>query len=118
MICTTPVCIAAAMFLLSVAAFAVRAVSFGLFMLALTPAGRAAGRNRLAGHRRMGDRGRPRGTDDGRRRSIAVGANFLLWPSREPDLVAAEVKQAIAAHGAYADADFAALLGEADGISA
>ena len=44
---------------------------------------------------------------------IAVGANFLLWPSREPDLVAAEVKNAIAAHGSYAEADFAALLGDA-----
>jgi hypothetical protein len=44
---------------------------------------------------------------------IAVGANFLLWPSREPDLVVPEVKKAIAAHGAYAEADFAVLLGEA-----
>jgi uncharacterized membrane protein YccC len=44
---------------------------------------------------------------------VAVAANFLLWPSREPDLVAGEVKNAIAAHGAYAEANFSALLGEA-----
>ncbi len=37
--------------------------------------------------------------------------------SREPDLVAAEVKQAIAAHGAYAEADFSVLLGEASEAS-
>ena len=92
LICTTPVSIAAAMFLLSVAAFAVRAVSFGLFMLALTPlvvllvetgapdtgewmiAAARAALTTLGG-------------------VVAVGANFLLWPSREPDLLAAEVKQ-------------------------
>jgi hypothetical protein len=44
---------------------------------------------------------------------IAVAANFLLWPSREPDLVADAVIQAIAAHGIYAEATFSALLGEA-----
>jgi hypothetical protein len=43
---------------------------------------------------------------------VAVGANFLLWPSHEPDLVAAEVKKTIAAHSAYAAADFSALLNE------
>jgi uncharacterized membrane protein YccC len=48
---------------------------------------------------------------------IAVGANFLLWPSREPDLLAAEVKKAIAAHGSYAEADFAALLGDSSGAA-
>ena len=110
--CTTPVSIAAAMFLLSVIAFAIRAVSFGLFMMALTPmvvllvetgapdthgwliAGARATFTTIGG-------------------LIAVGANFLLWPSREPDLVAAAVKNAIAAHGIYATANFAVLLGEA-----
>ncbi len=43
---------------------------------------------------------------------IAVSANFLLWPSREPELVAAEVRRAIAAHGRYAEAGFSRLLGE------
>ena len=99
------------MFLLSVSAFAIRAVSFGLFMMALTPlvvllvetgspdtdewliAAARAALTTIGG-------------------LIAVGANFLLWPSREPDLLAAEVKNAIAAHGAYAEANFSVLLGE------
>lgn len=63
----------------------IRAVSFGLFMLALTPlvlllvetgtpdtgewviAAARAGLTTIGG-------------------LVAVGANFLLWPSREPDL--------------------------------
>ena len=111
LVCTSPLAIAAAMFPLAMLAFAVRAVSFGLFMMALTPlvvllvetgspdtgewtiALARAALTTLGG-------------------VIAVGANFLLWPSREPDLVAAEVKKAIAAHGTYAEADFSALLGE------
>jgi uncharacterized membrane protein YccC len=112
LVCTTPISIAAAMFLLSVAAFTVRAVSFGLFMLALTPlvvllvetgdphtgewviAAARAALTTLGG-------------------LVAVGANFLLWPSREPDLLAAEVSKAVAAHGLYAEANFSQLLGEA-----
>jgi uncharacterized membrane protein YccC len=111
LVCTTPLSIAAAMFLLSVAAFAVRAVSFGLFMLALTPlvvllvetgapdtgewviAAARAALTALGG-------------------LVAVGANFLLWPSREPDLLADEVSKAVAAHGLYAEANFSHLLGE------
>jgi uncharacterized membrane protein YccC len=37
LVCTSPLAIAGAMFPLAVLAFAVRAVSFGLFMMALTP---------------------------------------------------------------------------------
>ncbi len=112
LVCTTPVSIGAAMFLLSMAAFAIRAVSFGLFMMALTPlvvllvetgspdTGEwfiAAARAALT-------------TVGG---LMAVGANFLLWPSHEPDLVAPEARKAIAAHGAYADAACSVLLKEA-----
>jgi uncharacterized membrane protein YccC len=114
LVCTSPLAIAGAMFPLASLAFAVRAVSFGLFMMALTPlvvllvesgtpetnswtiALARAAFTILGG-------------------LIAVGANFLLWPSREPDLVLAEVKKAIAAHGTYAEADFSALLGESTG---
>jgi uncharacterized membrane protein YccC len=111
LVCTTPISIAAAMFVLSISAFAVRAVSFGLFMMALTPLvvllveTGAPGTHEWqiaiarAGLTMMGG-------------LIAVGANFLLWPSHEPDLVAAEVKNAIAAHGVYAEANFSTLLGE------
>jgi uncharacterized membrane protein YccC len=111
LVCTTPVTIAAGMLLLSVAAFAIRAANFGLFTMALTPlivllvetgspdtgewiiAAARAALTMVGG-------------------LLAVGANFLLWPSREPDLVAPEVRNAIAAHGAYAEANFAMLLGE------
>jgi uncharacterized membrane protein YccC len=96
---------------LSVSAFAIRAVSFGLFMMALTPlvvllvetGAPDTGEWTIAAARAALT------TIGG---LIAVGANFLLWPSREPDLVAPEVKKAIAAHGAYAEANFSLLLGE------
>jgi uncharacterized membrane protein YccC len=111
LVCTTPIAIAAAMFVLSLAAFAIRAVSFGLFMMALTPL------IILLVETGSPDTGewiiavaRAAFTTIGG--LVAVGANFLLWPSREPDLVAAEVRNAIAAHAAYADANFAVLLRE------
>jgi uncharacterized membrane protein YccC len=111
LVCTTPITIAVAMFPLAVLAFAVRAVSFGLFMMALTPL------VVLLVETGAPDTGEwtialARAALTGLGGLIAVAANFLLWPSREPDLVAAEVKKAIAAHGAFAEADFAALLGE------
>jgi len=110
---TTPVTVALAMFLLSVSAFAIRAVSFGLFMMALTPlvvllvetGAPDTGEWQIAFFRATLT------TIGG---VVAVGANFLLWPSREPDLVVPEVKNAIGAHATYAEADFSALLGEAD----
>ncbi len=111
LVCTTPMTIAAAMFVLSIAAFAIRAVSFGLFMMALTPlvvllveTGAPNTGEWLIAFARAAFT-----TIGG---LIAVGANFLLWPSREPDLVAAEVKNTIDAHGKYAEVDFSCLLGE------
>jgi uncharacterized membrane protein YccC len=111
LVCTTPLAIAAAMFPLAMLAFAVRAVSFGLFMMALTPL------VVLLVETGSPDTGEwmiafARATLTTIGGLIAVGANFLLWPSREPDLVAPEVKKAIAAHAAYAEADFSLLLGE------
>jgi len=99
------------MFPLAMLAFAVRAVSLGLFMMALAPVivllvetgAPDTGEWQIAVARAALT---PIGG------LIAVGANFLLWPSREPELVAIEVKNAIAAHGAYAEADFSVLLGE------
>ncbi|MDR3530210.1 MAG: FUSC family protein [Rhodopila sp.] len=112
LVCTSPLSIAAAMFPLAMLAFAVRAVSFGLFMMALTPlvvllveTGAPDTGEWLIAFARAAF------TIIGG--LIAVGANFLLWPSREPDLVAPEVKNTIAAHGAYAAANFSTLLGEA-----
>ena len=116
LICTSPFAIGAAMFPLAMLAFSVRAVSFGLFMMALTPlvvllvetgapdtgewiiAFARAALTTLGG-------------------LIAVGANFLLWPSREPELLMAEVQKAIGAHGAYAEANFSMLLEETTGAT-
>ena len=112
LVCTTPISIAAAMFGLSIVAFAIRAVSFGLFMMALTPlVVLLVETGSPETHEWMIAAARAALTTIGG--LVAVGANFLLWPSREPDLVAAEVKKAIAAHGAYAEANFSVLLGEA-----
>jgi uncharacterized membrane protein YccC len=109
--CTNPVSTVAAMFGLSIVAFTIRSVSFGLFMMALTPlvvllvetGAPDTGEWQIAVARAALT------TLGG---LIAVAANFLLWPSREPDLVAAEVRKTIAAHGKYAEADFSMLLGE------
>jgi uncharacterized membrane protein YccC len=114
--CTTPVTTAAAMFGLSIAAFTIRSVSFGLFTMALTPlvvllvetGASDTGDWQIAIARAVLT------TIGG---LIAVAANFLLWPSREPDLVAAEVKNTIAAHGKYAEADFSMLLHEGTATS-
>ena len=80
------------MFPLAMLALAVRAVSFGLFMAALTPlvvllvetGAPDTGEWRIAVARAALT------TLGG---IIAVAAGFLLWPSRERELVAAEVAQ-------------------------
>ncbi len=108
-VCTTPLAIAAAMFPLSVIAFTLRSVSYGLFMAALTPliillvetydtgvsewviaASRAA--LTAAGG------------------ALAIAANFLLWPQRRSAVLAESA--AIAAHGAWAVTELARLRGE------
>jgi uncharacterized membrane protein YccC len=109
LLCTTPLAIAGAMFPLAVAALALRAVSFGLFTMAITPlvvllveSGEpgtsgwhiAVTRAALAAGGGL----------------IAVGAGLVLWPSREPDLLVPEVRRAMAAHARYAEAAFADLL--------
>jgi uncharacterized membrane protein YccC len=108
---TTPLAIALAMFPLAVAALAVRAVNFGLFMLALTPVVVL-----------LVETGEP---DTAEWRIavaraaltiigglLAVAASFLLWPSREPERLVAGAREAIAAHGRYAEAELASLLDE------
>jgi uncharacterized membrane protein YccC len=112
LVCTTPLSMAAAMFPLAMLAFAIRSVSFGLFMMALTPL--------VVLLVETGAPGTGEWTIAFARAAlttlgglVAVGANFLLWPSREPDLVAAEVRKAIEAHGVWAEADFSVLLHEA-----
>ncbi len=111
LVCTSPPTIALAMFPLAMLAFGLRAVSFGLFMMALTPLVVLLVETGSPGTGEwMIALARAALTTIGG--LIAVGANFLLWPSREPELVAAEVRRAIAAHGRYAEAGFSRLLGE------
>jgi uncharacterized membrane protein YccC len=111
LLCTTPLSISLAMFPLAVAALAVRAVNFGLFMLALTPVmvllteigqpDTAEWRIALA---------RAALTIAGG--LLAVAGSFVLWPSREPERLVAGTREAIATHGRYAEAEFSCLLGE------
>jgi uncharacterized membrane protein YccC len=108
----SPVAIAGLMFPLAVGAFAVRRVSFGLFMAALTPLivllselGQP-GQSELAiaawraGYTIAGG-------------AIAVLGGLLLWPSWEPARVRGDLLTAIRAHAAFAESELAALLGEA-----
>jgi uncharacterized membrane protein YccC len=111
LVCTSSIAVAAAMFPLAIIAFTMRSVSYGLFMLGLTPlvvllvetGEPAASEWRIAAARAVlttiGGIG-------------AVAANFVLWPSREPARVTAEARAAVAAHARYASAVFG--LGDAE----
>jgi hypothetical protein len=97
------------MFPLSVAALAVRRVSFALSMALLTPlivllveVGEPDTSERVVDAARAGL------TAAGG--VMAVDACLLLWPSRERERVAQGVRDAIAAHARYAEAMFAHLL--------
>lgn len=103
LVCATPLTMAAAMFPLAIAALAVRAVSLGLFMTALTPlivllvevgapgtsdwliAGARAGFTLAGG-------------------AIAVVANIVLWPNRLPDQLVQQARDAIGSHADYLEA--------------
>ena len=107
----SPLATAALLFPLAVVAFAVRRVSFGLFMAALTPlivllselgqpgASEFAIAAWRAGYTIAGG-------------AMAVLGGLLLWPSWEPARVRGDLLNAIRAHAAYADSELAALLGE------
>lgn len=109
-VCTTPLSIAAAMFPLAMLALAVRAVSLGLFMAAITPLIVL-----------LVETGQP-GTSEWSIAAarfgltavggiIAVAANFVLWPSWEPERLGAEARAAIGAHGLYGGAVLAFMAG-------
>ncbi len=108
-VCQTPVEIAVAMFPLLMIALSLRQVSFGLFITALTPMIVL-----------LSELGRP-GTSEwviaGLRAAftlagglLAVAGCYLLWPSWEPVRLREEVRRAIAAHAAYAEAALAAVM--------
>lgn len=108
----SPVIISIFLFPLAIVAFAVRRVSFGLFMAALTPlivllselGQPGTGEIMIAFYRASY-------TLAGG--AMAIVGGLLLWPSWEPARVRDDLLVAIGAHGAYADAELAALMGEA-----
>jgi uncharacterized membrane protein YccC len=113
LIVTTPLAIAAAMFPLAILALAIRGVSFGLFMAALTPM--------IVLLVELGQPGASEWVIAGARLAltfaggaVAIAACYFLWPSWEPNRLPAEIRAAIAAHGAYAEAVLSFLLEEAD----
>ena len=77
LLCTTPLAIALAMFPLTVAALAVRAVNFGLFMLALTPVVVLLVETGEPGYRRMAHRSGARRAYH-RRRAVGGRRQFCL----------------------------------------
>gem|GEM_PF-344563 len=108
-VCTTPMTIAAAMFPLAVVALSLRAVSLGLFMVALTPLivllvevgapGEAGWTIALAraGFTTLGG-------------VMALAASYLLWPDRPAAVLSRAVVATIDAHRAYAQAQISRLL--------
>ena len=112
LICTTPVAIAVSMFPLAIIALAVRQVSFGAFITAVTPIVVL-----------LSELGRP-GTSELQIALIralftliggllALAGALLLWPTWEPSRLPAEIRSALAAHAIYVRAALGRLIGEA-----
>ena len=111
-VATTPIAMAATLFPLAMLALAVRSVSFGIYMAALTPMivllselGRPGSSEIAIALARAGY------TVAGG--VLALAGAWLLWPSWEPARVRGQVRAAVAAHARYAAAEIAALLADA-----
>jgi uncharacterized membrane protein YccC len=111
LVCTTPLAIAVAMFPLAMIALAVRGVSLGLFVAALTPL--------IVLLVETGQPGTSEWSIAAARFAlttlggiVAVAAGFVLWPTWEPERLGQEARAAIGAHGAYAEAALAFVAGE------
>lgn len=113
LVCRSPVTTAVALFPLAIITLAVRQVSYGMFMMAVTPVVVL-----------LSEIGRPGSSEwmlAGLRALYTVIGGVLallgclvLWPSWEPRRLANEIRTAIAAHGRYAEAEIAYALSEAD----
>lgn len=111
LVMTTPMETSLMMFPIAVLTFSLRAVSFGLFISGLTPLivllveiGQPGTSDVIIAATRVG-------------LTVAGGLTalagcWLLWPSWEPNRLPEEIRAAIAAHGRYAEAEFALILGE------
>ena len=116
LVCNTPMTTAITLFPLAIIALAVRRVSFGLFMTAVTPVIVL-----------LSEIGRPGSSEwvlAGMRALytvvgglLALAGCLVLWPSWEPDRLINEIRSAISAHGRYAEAESAYVLGEASADS-
>ena len=108
----SPLATAAVLFPLAVTAFAVRYVSFGLFMACMTPLVVLLSELGRPGESELVIAGvRALYTVLGG--TLAVFGCAVLWPSWEPNRLARELRAALDAHAAYADTELAVLLGEA-----
>ncbi len=111
LVVTTPLGNAVAMFPLALVAFTLRPVSFGLFVSALTPM--------IVLLVEVGLPGTADWTIAGTRVALTLGGGliavagcYLLWPDWEPNRLADEIRAALRAHGAYADAEIGFILRE------
>ncbi len=107
----TPLMMAAAIFPLAVIAMAVRQVSFGLFITAITPL--------VVILSELGQTGASGWEIAGMRALFTVIAGVLalagclvLWPSWEPGRLFTQMRAAIAAHAQFAEAELSAIVGE------
>ena len=112
LVCRTPVATAAVLFPLAVLALAVRQVSFGMFMAAVTPV--------VVLLSEIGHPGPSEWVLAGMRALytvigglLALAGCLVLWPSWEPGRLVNEIRAAIGAHGRYAEAEISHALGEA-----
>jgi uncharacterized membrane protein YccC len=109
----TPMAMLLALFPLCALALAIRTVSYGLFMVSLTPL--------VVLLVEFGEPGQSEWVVAGLRTAftvagglLAVAGCYLLWPSWEPARLRRQVRDGIAAHGRYAAAELSYLLDETD----
>lgn len=109
LVVTTPLGNAIAMFPLALVAFTLRAVNFGLFVSALTPM--------IVLLVELGLPGAADWTIAATRVALTLGGGllavagcYLLWPDWQPNRLADEIRAAIQAHRAYADAEIGFIL--------
>ncbi len=113
LVCNTPMSMLLALFPLCALALAIRTVSYGLFMVGLTPL--------VVLLVEFGEPGQSEWVVAGLRMAFTVAGGLLalagctlLWPSWEPARLRQQVRDGIAAHGSYAEAELSFLLGETD----
>jgi hypothetical protein len=107
----TPLIVSLAMFPLAVIAFTLRKVSFGLFLSALTPMIILLVESATPGASEI-DIAMMRALYTVLGGVIALICSLALWPGRQPQRAVAEVRAAITAHAASADAVLGEILGE------